>query len=471
MRVGEIISRVNDAVKIRTFINEVSIDLMVNVFIVIFSFAMMFTYYWKLALIMLAIIPFYFVMYTIVSRINKRQQRKLMEQSAELETQLVESLNGAATIKRFGIEEYANIKTESKFVQLLQTVFTASKTSLYIGNYSEIITRIFTIILLWSGSYFVLKNEITPGELLSFYALIGYFTGPVKSLIGANNSFQQAAIAADRLFEILDLETEDTNNKIDITTDMVGEIKLSQVSFRYGSRAEIFNNLNLLIPNGKITAIVGESGSGKSTLISLMQNLYPLTAGNITIGGLDLQHISNTTLRRVVSVVPQQIDLFAGTIIENIALGDFDPDMKRILSISEQLGLNEFVEKLPAGYAEMIGERGANLSGGQRQRLAIARALYKSPDILILDEATSSLDSISEKYVQRTIGALRKAGKTIIIIAHRLSTIKNADTIMVLQNGCLAEEGNHNELLLRKGTYHKLWNEQFEHSWEVLIRT
>lgn len=212
MRVGEIISRVNDAVKIRSFINETVLDLVVNVFIVLFSFMLMFTYYWKLALIMLAIIPFYVFFYWISNRINKRLQRKLMEDAAELEAQLVESLNAASTIKRFGMEAYANYKTETRFIQLLRTIYNSFMSSLSVGTASGFISQLFTIILLWVGTSFVMTNELTAGELFSFYALIGYFTGPAGRLIGANKTIQDALIAADRLFEIMDLEREKNQN-------------------------------------------------------------------------------------------------------------------------------------------------------------------------------------------------------------------------------------------------------------------
>ena len=461
MRVGEIISRVNDAVKIRLFINDVALNLVVNVFIVLFSFGLMFTYYWKLALIMLAIIPLYGLIYLVANYVNKRLQRRLMEGSADLETQLVESLTAAATIKRFGLEEHANLKTETRFVALLRTIYRSGMSSLHIGNAGEFVSRMFTIILLWTGSYFVIDQELTPGELLSFYALIGYFTGPASSLIGANKSIQDALIAADRLFEIMDLEREESENKLTLTAPMVGDIHFRDVSFRYGSRQSVFEKLNLSIPKGKITAVVGESGSGKSTLLSLLQNLYKLAAGSITIGDYDIIHIENQSLRRMVSVVPQQIDLFAGTVLENIAIGDYTPDIERVLRISQQLGITEFVEKIPGGFGALLGENGVNLSGGQRQRLAIARALDRNPEILILDEATSSLDSISEQYVQQTIGQLREAGKTILIIAHRLSTIKNADKIIVLEEGKVVAQGSHQELIEDDNMYAKLWRTQF----------
>lgn len=461
MRVGEIISRVNDAVKIRSFINEALTNIAVNVFILIFSFALMFTYYWKLALVILLIVPFYSLIYYVTNRLNKKVELKLMENAAELESQLVESLNSVSTIKSFGLESYANIKTETRFVGLLKTVYTSGMNSIFAGSFSEFFSRLFTIILLWVGAGFVLKNEITPGELLSFYALVGYFTGPVSSLIGLNKVIQNALIAADRLFEIMDLEREKEENQIELTRDAIGDIQFKEVHFRYGTRVTVFENLNLNIQAGAVTAIVGESGSGKSTLMALLQNLYPLQSGRVYIGEYDLQYIKNDSLRSLVGVVPQKIDLFAGNLVENIAVGDFEPDMKKIIGICTGLGILEFIEKLPNGFNTYLGENGATLSGGQKQRIAIARALYRDPEILILDEATSSLDSASERYVQKMVELLREQNKTVIIIAHRLSTVFHADSIVVLEKGKVAEQGQHAELMQNKGVYFNLWKQQF----------
>ena len=459
MRVGEIISRVNDAVKIRAFVNDVALNLLVNVFIVLLSFALMFTYYWKLAVMMLAILPLYGAIYWVQNRLNRRYQRQLMEQSAELEAQLVESVTAMGTIKRFGMESFALERTETRFIKLLQTVYHSGKQGIIGGSASEFVSQLFRIGLLWVGSYFVLDNELTPGELLSFYAVLGYFTGPATSLIGANKTVQDALIAADRLFEIIDLEREAHENKTELTPELAGDIGLHDVSFAYNTRGTVFQNLTLHIPRGTITGIVGESGSGKTTLLSLLQGLYPLTGGRITIGDLDIRHLSTESLRRVVSVVPQQIDLFTGSITENIAIGEAEPDMRRVIGICQQLGILEFVEKLPNGFATTLGERGAGLSGGQKQRLAIARALYRNPEILILDEATSALDTVSEQYVQGTLRQLRAAGKTVILIAHRLSTVMHADHIMVLAAGKLVEQGTHADLLRQVGAYHTLWQQ------------
>lgn len=460
MRVGEIISRVNDAVKIRTFINDVSIQIVVNVFIVLFSFALMFTYYWKLALIVALVIPFYLGIYAITNWLNKKVERRMMEESAELESHLVESLNAVKTIKQFGAEIYANNKTDIHFSTLLKTIYKSVLNSLFSGNASEFVSRIFTIVLLWVGAGYVIDREITPGELLSFYALIGYFTSPVSQLIGMNKSIQNALIASDRLFEIMDLEQEEVTDKIELTAEQIGNINFENVTFSYGSRREVFKDFSCVIEKGKTTAIVGESGSGKTTLATLIQNLYPVNSGKITIGDYEVQYLSHYSLRTLIGVVPQQIDLFSGNVIENIAFGEDFPDMQRVIDLTKQLGILSFIEQLPNGFQTHLGENGSQLSGGQRQRIAIARALYKNPEILILDEATSSLDTDSEQVIQATLNELKRTGKTLIVIAHRLSTIAHSDTILVLRNGQLIEQGTHQELLARETTYKAMWEKQ-----------
>jgi ABC-type bacteriocin transporter len=458
MRVGEIISRVNDAVKIRNFINNVSLDLAVNLMILLFTLALMFVYDYKLALITLISIPLFIAVYLVANKLNKRLSRKIMEHSADLEAQLVESVNAVGTIKRFGIEQFANEKTESRFVRLLQSTYSMGQTGISVNAFSQLVSGGITIAVLWAGSSFVIKQELTPGTLMSFYALIGYILTPITSLIGANQTIQDALIAADRLFQIMDLEQEQSaEGKVELTPDMIGNIAFSNVSFRYGSRTQVFTDFNLAIAKGKTTAIIGESGSGKTTLISLLQNIYPIQQGRICIGNYDLKFIQNESLRALVGTVPQQVELFGGTVVENIALGDYDPDMKRIMDICDRLGMKEFIEKLPQAYNTHIGEHGFSLSGGERQRIAIARALYKTPEILIFDEATSSLDSASEQKVKATLRDFAATGKTVLVIAHRLSTVKDADTIVVMGKGKVIEQGTHAELYTLQGEYYRLW--------------
>ena len=460
MQIGEITSRINDAVKIRSFINDVAIDLFVNLFIVIFSFVLMFTYYWKLALVILLVIPFYALVYFIMNMFNKKTERKIMENAADLQTQLVESVTHVRTVKEFGIEEFSNLKTENKFVKLLFTTYKSGLNSVFAETSTQFLASVFTVILMWIGSSYVIDKEITPGELFSFYALIGYFTTPVASLISTNKTIQNALIAADRLFEIMDLEREETQNKLALQKGNIRDIVFENVTFSYGSRTEVFKDFNAIFKKNQTTAVVGESGSGKTTLIALLQNLYPIKSGKITIGEYDLKNIHYQSLRNLIGVIPQQLNLFSGNIIENIALGETFPNIQRILDLSRQLGIVEFVEKLPNGFETQIGENGAMLSGGQKQRIAIARALYKNPEILLMDEATSALDSHSESIVKQAIEDFKSQGKTVIVIAHRLSTIANADTILVMESGQIIEQGNHEILLSLKGKYFELWTKQ-----------
>jgi ATP-binding cassette subfamily B protein len=226
-----------------------------------------------------------------------------------------------------------------------------------------------------------------------------------------NKTAQNALIAADRLFEIMDLEREETQNKVELNKDLIGDIKFENVSFRYGSRIEVFKNFNAIFKKNQTTAIVGESDSGKTTLISLLQNLYPIKEGKIYIGDFDLQYIHYQSLRNSIGVIPQQLNLFSGNIIENIALGEIFPNIQLVLELSKQLGITDFVEKLPNGFETQIGENGAMLSGGQKQRIAIARALYKNPEVLLMDEATSSLDTNSERIVKEVIDNLKHRAK------------------------------------------------------------
>ena len=460
MRVGEILSRINDAVKIRAFINDISISLIVNFFTVVFSYALMFVYSWQLSIVMLIVIPLYIGLYIVTDKLNKKQERKIMETSAELQSQLVESVGSIKTIKQFGIEDYTNFKTENKFVLMMQTIFRSALNALFSGNTSGFINQLFTILLLWIGAYYVIGNSITPGTLLSFYALVSYFMAPAVSLIGANKTIQNALIASDRLFEIMDLERESEENKIELKKNNLGDICFDNITFSYGTRKDIFVDFSLTIPKGKLTAIIGESGSGKTTLASLLQKLYPVRSGKIKINEQNIDFFTNESLRKMISAVPQQLDLFAGNIIDNIAVGNFNPDMDKVIQIVNQLGLMPFIENLPRGFNTYIGENGAQLSGGEKQRLAIARALYSDPEIFIFDEATSSLDSTSEGYVKKVIRNLIDSNKTILIIAHRLSTVIDADKIVILENGKVIEEGNHQSLYVAGTHYYEMWRKQ-----------
>ncbi len=468
MRVGEILSRINDAVNIRIFINNTSLTLMVNLLIVLFSFMLMFTYYWKLGLLMIAVIPVYAMIFLITNKLNKKTERMVMEASADLESQLVESLNSIATIKQFGLLGYMHTKTETKFIKLLKIGYRSSLNHIFSQYSTQSVTNFFTILLLWIGSFFVIAKELSPGELFSFYAIIGYFTGPVSALISSNKVIQNAIIAADRLFEVLDLEIESKENRYQIHQSVINSIRFKNVAFNYNNKQNVFSNLNFCLNKGEITAIVGESGSGKSTLLNLLQGLYPLNKGSILLNEQDIQYMCHSNLRALISVVPQTIHLFDGNIIDNITIGSHSVDMDKVLNVCKSLEIMQFIEDLPQGFYTQLGENGTSLSGGQKQRIAIARALYKDPEVLVLDEAAASLDSHADDVLQKALIEFKKTGKTIILVSHRLLNLSFADRLLVLKRGKLVQQGSHDELIHKNGAYKTLWEKQFPQSSKIM---
>ena len=447
MRVGEILSRINDAVKIRLFINNTSLTLMVNFFIVIFSFLLMFTYYWKLGLLMVGILPIYLLIFFITNRLNKKTERSIMESSADLESQLVESLNAISTIKLFGLESMMHTKTEYRFIKLLKNGYRSSLNAVFSQSSTQGISSLFTILLLWIGSYYVMAKELTPGELFSFYAIIGYFTGPISGLISSNKTIQNALIAADRLFEVLDLETEISENCYSLDTTTIEHIRFNEVTFSYNNRGLVFSNLNLMFKKGEITAIVGESGSGKSTLIHLIQGLYFLNKGNILLNEQDIKYISKNSLRKIISVVPQKIHLFDGNLLENIALGTLHINMEKVIHICNSLEMMAFIEALPQGFNTYLGENGATLSGGQKQRIAIARALASDPKVLLADEPTGALDSSTSYEVMELIQAINNEGKTILIVTHEDDIAHMCKRIVNLKDGVIISDSKVEQVM------------------------
>ena len=434
MRVGEIISRVSDAVRIRIFINDTSISVVVNLFMLVWCLTLMLLYYWKLALVMISGIPLYWLIYRTRNRTNAKWQRKMMETSAALESQLLESIRSVATVRRFGCGHYFGLLLDTKMVSWLKAVYAGSRSSFQLTQLTEWINGLITVCIIWAGSRLVIDRILSPGELLSFYALTAFCTWPVLSLMGANRYMQDALIAADRLFEITDLEAE-KKVEADVCLIPAGDLIFNHVHFSYGPGKPVFYDLQLRFPQNRITGVIGESGCGKSTLLALAQRLYPPVAGNILVGNMDIREIPTLLLRREITAVPQHIDLFQGDFIENIALGDPKPDLPRILEICQKLGLDEIISRLPGRYHALIREQGINLSGGQRQKIGIARALYPDPSILFLDEASSALDQESENKVMETLRWFHGFKKTIIIISHGAAFLNFCDTRIHLQNG------------------------------------
>lgn len=460
MRTGELISRINDAFKIRAFINDITVSMIVNVSIIILSIVMMFFYSWKLIVVVAFIFPTFISIYIITNRLNKKYQRLLMELSAALEADLVESIEASITIKQFSLETKFVNKINIRLFKLMRTIYINSKSGLGLSFVADFFSKLFNILLLWVGAYLVMQRELTIGELLSFYAVLGYLTPPMLAIISSNRGIQEALIAADRLFEILDMDNELVANKpLAIKQEKLCSIAFKNIYFQYGMRATVLDDLSFNIIAGTTTAIIGKSGSGKTTIISLLHKLYPTERGMITINDIDINHWDTHYLRRKIAIVPQKVDLFADTVISNIAIGDEQPDFEKIIFLSKLTGVVSFIEELPENYHTILSEQGSNLSGGQRQRLAIVRALYREPDVLVLDEATSNLDVLSESEIQKALTWFIEKGKTVIIIAHRLSTIKTADNIIVLDKGTVKVQGKHIDLLDTSEYYRNLWNQ------------
>lgn len=311
--------------------------------------------------------------------------------------------------------------------------------------------------IIWIGSMQVINGKLTLGEMMVFNTLLGYFTEPVKNLIGLQPTIQTAMVSADRLGEVIDLDIEQKDERI-IPNNLKGDIEIKNLDFRYGTREQILKNINMKIKKGEKIALVGESGSGKTTLAKLFLKFFDFEKGEININDFNIKDIDITFLREKISYISQDIFLFNNTIKENLILNE-TIKMEEVIEMAKKINAYDFINQLPQRFNYVIEENGANLSMGQKQRLSILRALLKKPDILIMDEATSNLDTITENIIQNTLNNLDME-MTIIIIAHRLSTIRMCDRIYVLDKGEIIESGTHEELVNIKGKYYKLLKEQ-----------
>jgi ATP-binding cassette subfamily B protein len=452
MQKGEIISRFGDAVKIRAFISDIAMNLFINTLILIFAFGVMISTEWRLGLGMLAVIPLYALLLFFVNRKNRRLQRKLMEDAAKLESSLIENMNGIRTIKHFATEEI----TFRKMDGLLEMLLTSARASGKLGILSQVSTsfvnKLLTVLILIAGGSMVIYGQLSLGELMAFYALIAYFSQPVSELIHANQSYQDAMIATDRLFEIQDLENEVKETSTELPACIL-PIQMDKVSFSYGAGDEILRNISLQLEAGKIYAVAGDSGSGKSTLAKLIEGIYPVDEGQIRINKLDLRNIAPKELRKRIGTVSQDIELFTGSLAENIAFGSDEPNEERILEVCNLMGMQSFLSGLPFGLQTPIGEYGIKLSGGQSQLIALARAIYTDPEFIILDEATSAVDANTEELVLEALKRLRDQGKTILLITHRIKNCLIADHIFIMRQGKIIEEGSHRELF-RPGSFY-----------------
>ncbi len=458
-KVGEIISRFNDGDKIRNAISSVTLTLMIDILMAVVGGIILYLQNVKLFFTCFVPIVLYLSLVFGFKNKLKKVNREVMEDDASLTSYLVESLEGIETVKAFNGENLVKIKTENEFLKFMKSCFKHSMTYNVQETLMSVVSGGFSIVLLWFGGSLVLKGEISIGELISFNALLAYFIEPVARLINLQPQLQQAIVASDRLGEILDLELEKCSEEDIKPKTLLGSITLEKVNFAYGLRDDVLHDINIDIKPGEKVALVGESGSGKTTIAKLLMGFYPVKEGKIYLNNYDINNINKEALRSRISYISQDSFFFSGTIKENLEFACDGVTHEEMVDACKKAQIHDYIESQPMRYKTPLEEKGSNLSGGQRQRLSIARALIRKPEILIMDEATSNLDSITERAIQNTLDECIE-NVTTIIIAHRLSTIKKCSKIYVMDKGKIIEEGSHKEILNKKGYYYKLWSEQ-----------
>lgn len=469
-KVGEIISRFMDAGKIRDALSTITVTLMIDTVMVMLGAVLLYVHSSILFGVTLLLIPFYIGIIWGFHKPYQKINRKEMESNAKLTSYLVESLNGIATVKSYNAEKEVFFQTESRFVNLLRYVFKSGMLANLQSSIKMGLELIGGTIILWVGAMEVLKGNMTIGELISYNALLVYFLNPIENLIGIQPTMQSALIAGERLNEIFDLDLEQNEKEYNKVSPkkLSGSIECVDATFRYGTRKNVLNNISFSIDPGSQVGFVGESGSGKTTISKLLMNYYDLNQGDIYYDDYQIKEINRVALRDRIAYVSQESFFFSGSIYENLIFGlNRLVSLEEVIQVCKQVCAHDFISELPLRYETILEENASNLSGGQRQRLAIVRALLKKPDILILDEATSNLDSTTEKLITDMLKELGLLGITVIMIAHRLSTIQHANKIFVMKNGTIIEQGSHEELLFMKNEYYRLWKNQTIHVGDI----
>ena len=458
---GDLISRVMaDITLLQAAISTVVVGLLRDFFQVIILLIVIFSMNWKLALISLIFIPMASVPIVKFGRIFRRLSVTIQEETANTSSMMHESITGAPVVKAFAMEKYESNRFRRQVTKLYDVLMEKARYYRFQHPLMEGIGGLGIVMIIWLGGKAVIVGESTPGTFFSFLTALFMIYDPIKGVSKVNITVQDGLAAAGRVFTLLDVQPEirDKENAVALAP-FQKQIDFKGIRFHYTEETEVIKNLNLSVKVGEVLAIVGPSGSGKSTLTNLLPRFFDIQEGSITIDGVDVRDVTLHSLRSQIGIVTQQTILFNDTIRSNIAYGGEETSEDAIREAAENANALDFIEKLPEGFDTIIGESGVKLSGGERQRLCIARAILKNAPILILDEATSSLDTESERKVQNALENLMK-NRTTLVIAHRLSTIKDAHRIIVIKNGEIVEEGTHDQLLSRQGEYEKLYTMQ-----------
>jgi ATP-binding cassette subfamily B protein len=459
--VGELSTRINELENIRQFLTGTALTVVLDALFSVVYIVVMLFYSWQLTLVGLGTIPLFVVVTLIAAPTVSRQLRSKAERNAETQSYLVEVMSGIQTVKAQNIELRSRFSWQKKYAKFVAAGFKTVLTSTLANSTSQFLSKLSSLLVLWVGAYLVLKQELTLGELIAFRIISSYVTTPILRLAQIWQNFQETGLSLERLSDIVDSPQEGEIDKNNIPLPAVtGAVKFENVSFRFAASGPLqLSNVSVEFAAGEFVGIVGQSGSGKSTMMKLLLRLYDAESGRILVDGYDIAKVELYSLRRQIGVVPQDTLLFDGTVKENIALTNPDATDEEIIEAAQIAVAHEFIMTLPNGYNTRVGERGSALSGGQRQRIAIARSVLQRPKILVLDEATSALDYPTEKQIGLNLARAFK-GNTVFFITHRLNTVSNADTIVVMDNSRMIEQGSHQELMAAKGHYFYLYQQQ-----------
>ncbi|WP_017795743.1 peptidase domain-containing ABC transporter [Oceanobacillus kimchii] len=457
---GEIVSRFMDASKVIDALGSVVLTSIIDVSMVLIVGAVLYFQNQTLFFVTVLTIPIYALIILSFIKWYEKANKQELQDNAHLNSYIIESLNGIETIKASQADESSVRKVDNLFLVYINSMMRTFNIDNLQTLLKRMIQLVSTGVILWIGATLVLDNELSIGQLITFNSLLVYFTDPLLNIINLQPRLQTAKVAAERLNDvmIIDSEMEENENK-KISNDIIfdGDIELKDVSFNYPTRREVLKNINISISSAEKIAIVGKSGSGKSTLAKLLVSFYNTTKGEILFNKYNIEDVDKNYLRKKITLVPQKPFFFSGTIYENLTFGiDRDVNLEEIVEVCKKVQIHEFISSLPLRYNSYLEENGDNFSGGQQQRLALARALLRKSKVIILDEATSNVDQFTEKKIMNEI--LNDKDLTIIIIAHRLSILTNCDSIYVIKDNIIAENGTHKELIEKGGLYYDMWN-------------